>query len=409
MKTTPIERLLQSSKHLVLSGAGIVGERVMEFCRQQGLTVVAVCDGSTRVAGTVFHGHTVIHTSRLAEQFDDALVLISVAAIKDVVDSLQTQGLTDWVAAGPLLEDMDINQNDPELDYAKFSIESCITIHRGFLDPEKTFLRSVDIIITERCSLKCKDCANLMQYYERPRNVPLDLVFQSIDALCSLTDEIMEMRVIGGDAFMNKDWPQVVKKLTDEPKIKRVLIYTNGTIVPSSNTIEILKHTKVYVIVTDYGTLSRNLGRLRTFLTEHTIAHRILGFDSWLDCASIGKHDRPPEENARVYQECCAKNMLSLSDGKLFRCPFAANADRLAAVPEFPTDYVDVLSEAASQDALEIRRKRLTDYVLHKDTLKICDYCDGRPLAGKEVTPAVQISKPLLYQRHSRTKAQTSE
>jgi hypothetical protein len=404
MKNEFLNRLRHAQKPIVLSGAGVVGEAVLALCQHYDIRVAAVCDGSTKVAGTDFHGFTVIHSPQLSEHFDDALILISAAAIKDVVDLLQVHGFNDWVAAGPLLEGIDTDQNAPELDYAKFSIESCITIHRGFLQPEMVFLRSVDIIITERCSLKCKDCANLMQYYERPRNVPLDLIYQSIDALCALADEIMEMRVIGGDAFMNKNWPQVVKKLTGEPKIKRVLIYTNGAIVPAVDTVPVLKHPKALSIVTDYGLLSRNMGKLRVFFAEHGIAHRILSFDSWLDCASVEKHNRTPDDNVRVYQECCAKNMLSLSDGKLFRCPFAANADRLAASPEFPADYVNVLSEKAGDD-IATRRQELVDYVLHKDVLSICDYCNGRPLAGKEVEPAMQIEKPLTYQHYPRTKA----
>ena len=29
-------------------------------------------------------------------------------------------------------------------------------------------LNSLDIVLTEKCSLKCKHCSNLMQYYEKP-------------------------------------------------------------------------------------------------------------------------------------------------------------------------------------------------------------------------------------------------
>lgn len=96
--------------------------------------------------------------------------------------------------------------------------------------------------------------------------------------------------------------------------------------------------------------------------------------------------------------------MLSLSDGKLFRCPFAANADRLAAVPDIPGDYVDLLSRKHATDDNALRRE-ITDYVLNKDYLEICDYCKGRPLSGDEVTPAVQTAKPLAYFKHGRPEA----
>jgi hypothetical protein len=402
VKQEVLRRLKNSGKPVIISGAGIVGETVLALCREHGIAVAGFCDGSLKVEGTDFHGFKVIHTRKLKEHFSDALVLISAAAIKDVVEVLREDGFTDWVAAGPLLEDLDVSQMAPELDFRKFSIETCIVCHSGFLNPERTFLRSVDLIITERCSLKCKDCSNLMQYYEHPQNVELDLIFRSIDALCSALDDIMELRVIGGDAFMNKQWPLVLERLVGEKKIKRVVIYTNGAIVPSADCARLLKHPKVLTIVTDYGKLSRNMDKLLGYFKAHGIAHRILHVDSWLDCASLVKHNRTPEQNARIYQDCCAKNMLSMSDGKLFRCPFAANADRLSAAPDFSGDYLDVLAEMRSPAGASSTGRRIMDYVMNETALDTCDYCNGRPLAGVEVTPAVQVDKPLGFLKYSR-------
>ena len=205
----------------------------------------------------------------------------------------------------------------------------------------------------------------------------------------------MELRIIGGDALMNKQWPQIVERALDEDRIKRVVIYTNGAIVPGAEQAVLLRHAKVLMIVTDYGPLSRKLGELRAFLAEHGIAHRILQVDSWLDCASLDKHDRSAQDNALVYQTCCARNMASLSDGRLFRCPFAANADRLGAVPDNAGDYVDLLGGA---DIVATRRE-LKAYLGRATPLATCDYCNGRPLSGKEVPPAVQIEAPRTYAR----------
>ena len=30
-------------------------------------------------------------------------------------------------------------------------------------------LKAMDIVVTERCSMKCRDCSNLMQYYVKPQ------------------------------------------------------------------------------------------------------------------------------------------------------------------------------------------------------------------------------------------------
>ena len=66
-------------------------------------------------------------------------------------------------------------------------------------------MRSVDIVITEKCSMKCVDCSNLMQFFEKPINYKIEDMTEAIDLICSYAHEIYEFRVIGGEPFMNKD------------------------------------------------------------------------------------------------------------------------------------------------------------------------------------------------------------
>jgi hypothetical protein len=92
--------------------------------------------------------------------------------------------------------------------------------------------------------------------------------------------------------------------------------------------------------------------------------------------------------------------MATLSDGKLFRCPYAANAARLQAVPDYKDDYIDLFQESLDATNIGETKKKVKDYVLHKDYLKTCDFCNGRPLSGTEVPPAIQTEKPLWYHKY---------
>lgn len=385
---------------VVISGAGIVGKVLLSVCRKEGIKVECFCDNSAKVAGTVFCGLEVIHTTDMKKRYSDATVLISVAAIRDVVDLLTNMGFENWHAGGVLLQDMDIAQasSTAAIDYEKYALETCIICHTGYLHPDKLFLRSIDLIITERCSLRCKDCANLMQYYDRPSDCDPAMLLRSIDVFCAIVDEVMDFRVIGGDAFMSRDWPTIVRRLTGEPKARRVVLYTNGTIVPKNREVECLRNSKVVVIATDYGKLSRKIDALKQLLQANGIAFHALKVDSWLDCAAIVPHNRGAQGNADIFRLCCAKNMATLSNGRLFRCPYSANAARLRAVPDFKSDYVDLFQESIS-DAVALRRARqkVLGFMSGTNRLETCDYCNGRPLSGVEVRPAVQTTKPLRY------------
>ena len=62
-------------------------------------------------------------------------------------------------------------------------------------------IKNLDVQITERCSLKCSHCSNLMQFYEKPVNEDLDLLFSSLDRFMECVDKIYEFRVLGGDFY----------------------------------------------------------------------------------------------------------------------------------------------------------------------------------------------------------------
>jgi hypothetical protein len=93
--------------------------------------------------------------------------------------------------------------------------------------------------------------------------------------------------------------------------------------------------------------------------------------------------------------------MASLSDGKLFRCPYAANAARLSAVPDYKGDYIDLLQEPLNEAGILETKRKVSDYLFHKECLETCDFCNGRPLSGVEVKPAVQVDKPLDYRQYA--------
>ncbi len=398
-----INKIKNKRMPAIIAGAGIAGEVLLSVCKNEGIEVECFCDNSKKVAQSRFCGKEVIFTPDLKKKYKDAVFLVSVAAIKDAVERLSELGFTNWYAGGLLLKDLDVSQNPDggPIDYAKFAIESCIFCHDGYLDKERLFVRSIDLIITERCSLKCRDCSNLMQYYQKPADCDTGMLLKSIDAFCAVIDEVMDFRVIGGEALMNKDWPVIFKRLIDEPKARRAILYANGTIIPNEKYIPLLRNNKALVIITDYGILSRKLADLRQVLDKNGIAYYVLKVNEWLDCSAITPHNRTIFENKQIYKDCCAKNMATLSDGKIFRCPYAANADRLSAIPDNRGDYIDLFREGIDASGIPKTKDKVRDYILHKECLLTCDYCNGRPLSGVEVRPAVQADKPLAYHKYA--------
>ena len=382
---------------MIIFGAGVIGEATLHACRAKGIPVEAFLDD--RIVGPLC-GVPIIHTRDLTAPSDARFILTS-PNIADMIDRLDALGYERWKSCGEVLHDFDISpyvfvslngdsQSSRYTDeHIKYLIRTCLHHHDNYMHPERLTVQSIDLIVTERCSMKCRDCSNLMQYYETPQNADLNEMLATIDRICGEMDEIYEFRVIGGEPFMNKEWHLVVEKLTEQPNVQKVSIFTNATILPREHQWQALQHGKVRLFITEYN-LSRKLQPLIAELETRGIAFVSERANGWTDCAALEKHNRTVPEQEDIFRQCCAKNLATLADGKLYRCPFAANAAKLHAVPDYTDDYL-VVAEAS--------KKQIRTFLRGKTYIESCDHCNGRSYGDPVITPAIQTAKPLTYQK----------
>ena len=388
---------------MIIFGAAIVGEATFHAIQAKGEFVTYFLDN--RIEGELL-GVPIIKMDNLKSISKNARFVLTSPNISDMITPLERLGFRNWVSCGDFLRDFDISgiefnsingsnkQSRYTPEHVKYLIRTCLHHHDNYMTPSLLTVQSVDLIVTEKCSMKCRDCSNLMQYYESPQNADLEQTLGSIDDLCARMDEVYEVRVIGGEPFVNKEVHLIIEKLTAQSKIKKVSVFTNATIVPREHQWAALQHPKVRLFITDYDELSRNIRPLVAALEARGIAFVSEKANGWTDCASLTKHNRTPEQNAALFDQCCAKNLATLADGRLYRCPFSANAAKLSAVPDYRQDYLDVATAAK----IEVR-----DFLRNKPYIEACDHCNGRSYGDTVITPAIQTKAPLKYQKYQVT------
>lgn len=94
------------------------------------------------------------------------------------------------------------------------------------------FIYHMDMVVTTKCSLKCRDCSNLMQYYGSPYNISLDKNINSLEKLSQAIDEIGTLTILGGEPLLYPYLAQVLEKAISIKKIQKVRLISNGTILP---------------------------------------------------------------------------------------------------------------------------------------------------------------------------------
>ena len=385
---------------MIIFGAAILGEVTLHACRAKEIPVECFVDD--RITGSLL-GVPILTTLEIAESGPDGTMLLTSPNIADMIRPAESMGY-EWKSCGEVIADFNIdgidfisingsNQSSKySHEHIKYLIRTCLHHHYNYANPERLTVQSVDLMITEKCSMKCRDCSNLMQYYEHPENADMAQMLSMIDGLCDKMDEIYEFRVIGGEPFMHKELHTVVAYVAAKANVNKVSIFTNATIVPREHQWAALKHDKVRLFITDYDELSRNRIRLLAELDQRGIAYVCEKANGWTDCASLEKHNRTLAQNKAIWTACCAKNLATLADGRLYRCPFAANAAKLGAVPDYAGDYIAVAG-ASKED--------MRSFLRDKTHIESCDHCNGRSYGAPVITAGIQTNIPLKYVRYA--------
>ena len=384
-------------KTVIIFGAGSTGKAVLHLMQHENIPVSAFYDNGAMKPYSVEN----IPVSRMNFSTLDpskVVFVLSFHNIDEAVKQLADNGEFNWIPAYELLNE----ESRKYLSYLEFQkIESIKFYYEKFLNKNFFVLDSLDFVITERCSLRCKECSNLMQYYSTPKNFSLESLKRDIDLVSSVFDEIYDLRLIGGEPFVNPHWAKILQYVSSKDNIKRINIYTNGTILPTDLQCEILQASnKVCLSISNYGELSRNLNSFQDKLESYAIPYEVKEIISWTRCSSFEKHNRTQKELHDVFEMCCAKNLATLLRGKLYPCPFISNAMNLCAIPQDENDYVD-LTEPVDVEILRQKVLRLMSRPFYNS----CEWCEGRPNAEnlKEydlIPPHEQTNKPLPYTKY---------
>ena len=374
IKYSCIQSLKESDDPVIIYSLTEEAEAIANACRDNGITVTGFCDNEIRKTKNLHCGLEVIYTPDLPKLFPKSNFIIAHHNLGGCAEQLSDLGYSEFYSPIELYKNYDVGKYSHRTShsYMKDKITNSIKLNELFFDESKTYLRSLDVVITTKCSMNCVSCANLMQYYDSQKNTDNEIL-KAVKIISKNVDHISEYRVIGGEPLMNKKWAEITNGILDQDPNRTVYIYSNATICPKDEQLETFHGKNVQFYITDYDHLSRNKDRVIESLKKHGIGYYIKPAGNWVDCSGIRKHNRTIPRLKQVFKECCATELFTLLSGKLYTCPFIANASNLKAIPDNKADYVDLFS---TSDNLRNKIRRL---VKMKHFFPACDFCDGRP------------------------------
>ena len=139
----------------------------------------------------------------------------------------------------------------------------------------------------------------------------------------------------------------------------------------------------------------RTTDEVEQFCIDNNIDYRRHPPENWTDCGRIENFNRTIVENQKIFDDCCCKNLNTLSLDELHRCPFSAQITRLGVCDE-KDDYIKLKD---TEDLIS-KRDEIHAFLDNNNSLKACGYCPGRPLHDPQIIPAIQVKDPLPYKRN---------
>ncbi len=244
-------------------------------------------------------------------------------------------------------------------------------------NPEPFVIRSMGILISNKCNLTCVGCNHLRDHYKPSDNVDLETeqVLRDLERITNAVDMIKTVVLVGGEAFLHRRVHTIIEQILELPRIGILHIITNGTVLPKAETYQLLRNPRIFVEISGYGSrISNHLQKRRSqfieCLIQSGINHRYVEQLQWTDFGGFEHRGYTEDEIEAIYSSCCFVSN-DLFNGRLHKCSRSAYGSFIGKIPDYPTDYVNV----RAADGADLRDKLKAFFA---DTHpRVCLHCNG--------------------------------
>jgi organic radical activating enzyme len=384
------------SGNIVMWGAGKIGSVVAHVLRREGIRALAFVDMSASKHGGSFCGLKIISPEELLrEHFNSALIITTVGR-DDVVDFLETNNFSNYHDAWPLLLEFDFGdyREHNQMYMARMIGYYFRVLVRSLNLRNEYTANRLRVMVTSRCSLRCKECSTFVPYVRNPRDDEWAEIVADVKTFLDSAGRLQEVEFLGGEPLLHPDLDKMISGLKDEPRIEQIAIVSNGTILPGDALVQaMVSDGRAIFRMSSYGGLSKKLGEAKSLLSEKGVRHEIIDYKTWYKSSQVKSADEDEDELKRKFNNCMKGCGLVCWSGKLFFCatlPFLIEA---GAFPQADDNFYDMRKKDVCREQLLSEIFTYADRCNTDNYVDACRYCTGKTSTnfGHSVQVAEQI------------------
>lgn len=390
--------LKNTSNPIVLWGSGIMGQMALKVLNYLGVEPVCYCDINKELHGKYLYGFPILSVTEAISKYPSALIVLGVGVMGNSYQrEEEAQKLAKELNHRGTIVSADVVHYLYNTKILKRGISSANYAQTIYdLRHSSNVLQRVSIIITDRCTLNCRDCGMLIPYKKPGKDADVDVIIAAVKKLFSLVDGIRWVQIFGGEPFLHPKLTEFTKKVAEIDKALSVALITNATLPPRQEQYNELASYISYFTYSDYGAnLSRYCDEINDACEKSGMVFVKSNYNvdglSWVTYGPISKKNYTVEEKKAIFTNCMKAecNFRISPDGVFYFC----ERQLLPSIKKIEDNEKEMINLEDSQ-MLDADLKEQWKYLRNLPYLTACDYCGG----GEYVPAAVQAKGKLDYE-----------
>lgn len=183
----------------------------------------------------------------------------------------------------------------------------------------KTLIHHLETHAADGCNLNCCGCLHFSNLYKKDefpnwKNTIKDL--QYIAKYC----EIFQFRILGGEPLLNPELSDFIEEVRKVLPNTDIAVISNGVLIPKMKPrlYQVMKKNNVGFNLTLYPPTLKIKEAIYETLERYGVAYG--SHEVQMD--EFEKYIRlTPEYDGKAHEKCISRGILTLKDGKLYKCP----------------------------------------------------------------------------------------
>lgn len=371
---------------IVIYGTTVGGKIIFQCLHRLGISVEFFCDRSKKY--TKFCGVPVKEPSVLTQNKTYVVLIALTRSFSSAYQYMEQIGYQEVYCCKSLIqsktiEEFEYAENEKEL-VADFLVK--YSFYAGGCTKEGIVFPSLEVFITERCTLRCRDCSHLIPRYQFPKDYEIQEIISNLKNVLKVAQKICDLIILGGEPVLHKDLYKLLEWAYSEKSVENITIVSNGTVMPNEELLSTMKKTGARLRLSNYGKYSTKLNEIIEMCDQRGITC-FVNDELWTDMGDIYHHSYTKEEQREMFIDCPFGFDMLLLKNNIFRCAHVAHLNNLGAIDSYEHDSVDI--SKITEKNIEDKKRELQEY-FQIEYLEGCCYCNGIRNSIQGIEPAIQ-------------------